>query len=157
MTILRWSRSLIAFLLLTAAIPLSTQTPKERIRASKPTESEHVRGPHGMEGWTLDWPIPESGYGDERLPLTLVLARDGHILRRIDGDAFIWRWIFWADGTQVAYESGPLHFSVDCVLYDLAKGREISRVDCYHELPANVPDWVSALEASKAPQPTSKP
>jgi hypothetical protein len=157
MTFAQRSRTLVALVLLTAAIPLWTQTPKQQIRAGTPTESEHIRGPHGLEGWTLNWAIPSSGYGDEKLPLTLVLARDGHVLRRIDGDAFIWQWIFWADGRQVAYESGPLHFGLDCVLYDLEKGRELSRVDCYHELPADTPDWVGALESATRPQTTKKP
>ena len=110
----------------------------------KPTESEHRQGPHGLEGWTLNWPDPDNP--DERLPATLIVARNGRVLRRIDGDGMVWRWMFWADGAQVAYESGPKHFGLACVLFDLAKGHEVARVDCYHDLPANGPDWVKALE-----------
>lgn len=58
----------------------------------------------------------------------------------------MWDWIFWADGKQVAYESGPKHFSLDCVLFDLNKRREVARVDCFHDLPANAPAWAKALE-----------
>jgi len=91
------------------AIPLAARS------AEKPTESEHRRGPHGLEGWTLDAPVPDSGYGDERFAFTLVLARDGHVLNRIGGDPFIWKWLFWADGRQVAYETGPFHFGMTCI------------------------------------------
>lgn len=61
----------------------------------KPTESEHRTGPHGLEGWTLESPLPDSNYGDERFAFTLVLARNGHRLRRIEGDPIIWKWMFW--------------------------------------------------------------
>jgi len=50
---------------------------------------------------------------------TLVLARNGHRLRRIEGEPIIWKWMFWADGRQVAYETGPLHFGMSCVLADV--------------------------------------
>jgi hypothetical protein len=115
----------------------------------KPTESVHTKGPHGLEGWTLESPVPESSYGDERFGFTLVLARDGQILRRIKGDPIVWRWMFWEDGKQVAYETESFHFSMACVLADVETGRELGRVDCYHELPADAPDWVKALEGKK--------
>ncbi len=115
----------------------------------KPTESAHVRGPDGLEAWTLESPVPDSGYGDERFAFTLLIARDGHVVRRIDGDPIIWRWIFWKDGSRVAYETGPFHFGVTCVLVDVKTGRRMGSVDCYHDLPKDVPDWVTALEASK--------
>jgi hypothetical protein len=138
-------------------LPIFAQAPHSARPDSKPTKSDYIKGPHGLEGWTLNSPVPGSGYGDQKLPLTLVLARNGHILHRINGDGFIWRWMFWADGLQVTYESGPLHFGLACVLYDLKRGREVDRIDCYHDLPADAPDWVRALEAAGKQQPTSKP
>jgi hypothetical protein len=135
-----WCGILAAFVI---AIPLFAQTTVKQTGDEKPTESEHIHGPDGLEGWTLSWPLPDQP--NERFPGRLLIARNGRILRQIDGDGLIWKWMFWANGRQVAYESGPLHFSMDCVLYDLAKGREVSRIDCYHELPARVPDWVSVL------------
>jgi hypothetical protein len=125
------------------AIPLAARS------AEKPTESEHRRGPHGLEGWTLDAPVPDSGYGDERFAFTLVLARDGHVLHRIGGDPFIWKWLFWADGRQVAYETGPFHFGMTCILVDVRSGRKMSSYDCYHELPVNAPEWAKALESAE--------
>ncbi|HEY2466883.1 MAG TPA: hypothetical protein VGI45_03430 [Terracidiphilus sp.] len=112
----------------------------------KPVESIHVSGPNGLQGWTLSWPVPDSGYGDEPFAFTLVLARNGKVLHRIDGDPIIWKWMFWAGGSQVAYETGPFHFSETCVLVEVSTGRRLQAFDCYHELPAKVPDWVTALK-----------
>jgi hypothetical protein len=116
--------------------------------ADKPTESIHREGPHGLEGWTLDSPLPDSQYEGERFAFTLVLARKGRVLRRFEGDPIIWKWMFWADGRQVAYETGPLHFSMNCVLLDVETGRQIEDYDCYH-MPDNEPDWVIALENTR--------
>ncbi len=136
-------RVLVGVLVLAVAVSLWAQN------KSKPTESAHVRGPSGLEGWTLESPVPDSGYGDEKFAFTLVIARGGRVVRRIDGDPMIWRWIFWDGGRRVAYESGPFHFGMTCVLVDVKTGRRAGSVDCYHELPADAPDWVKALEASK--------
>ncbi len=112
----------------------------------RPVESPHVAGPHGLEGWTLNSPLPDNQNAGERYPFTLVIARNGKALRKIPGDAFIWHWIFWDDGRKVAYEAGPLHFSLQCNLYDLAKGRVIASFDCFHGIPDNAPAWLDALE-----------
>ena len=149
---MRSSITLTAFAILFGILPSLCQTSRHTKPAEKPSETEHIQGPNGMEGWTEDWSIPGSGYGDEKLPTTLVVARHGHILR-IEGNGFVWNWIFWADGRQVAYESGPLHFGLSCILYDLRRGREIRSIDCYHDLPPNAPDWVLKLEASSRKQP----
>lgn len=128
-----------------AGFPLLSQTPRLAQANSKPTESEHVKGPYGLEGWTLNWPV-ESRDSSERYAMVLVLARDGHIVRRIDGDPFIWKWMFWSDGSQVAYETGPLHFSMSCVLANTKTGRRLASVDCeYQDLPKNAPEWLQAL------------
>jgi len=154
-TLRNWSMDLVnryqtlrVLVALVVVSPLCSQNSKRAQQNSEPTKSDYIKGPHGYEGWTLNSPVADSGYGDQKLPLTLVVARNGHILRRISGDGFVWNWIFWADGRQVAYESGPLHFGLACVLYDLKKGRELSRVDCYHDLPPDSPDWVRALESA---------
>ena len=119
---------------------------KPSAEETKPTESEHTKGPHGLEGWTLNSPVPGSNYGDQRFAFTLVLARNGRLLHRVQGDPIIWNWMFWSDGRQVAYETGPFHFSMSCVLIDTASGRRVDMIDCWQELHADAPDWAKALE-----------
>jgi hypothetical protein len=111
-----------------------------------PIESEHTRGPHGLEGWTLNDSAPD--HPNEKFPMTLVIARDGRILRKIDGSAFVWKWIFWDRGREVAYESGPFHFSLECILADIKTGKERASYDCFHGIPENAPHWLKTLETS---------
>lgn len=120
------------------ATPIPTSGP--------PVESEHVRGPDGLEGWTLKYPIPDRP--DERLPLTLVLARNGAVVRRISGDLFVWDWEFCPDGKQIAYETGPLHFALECNLEDISSGRILWSEDCWRGLPKTAPECVKDLEKS---------
>lgn len=108
------------------------------------TPSEHRPGPHALEGWTLAGPLPDGP--EDKYPFVLVIARNGREIRRFSGGAFVWKWMFVADGRQVAYESGPLHFSMACVLADIETGRELETYDCWGELPDSAPEWVQALE-----------
>jgi hypothetical protein len=131
---------LIFLLVMSAAYPQTVPT------TERPTESQHRRGPDGLEGWTLSYAIP--GHASDRYPEALVIARHGRVVRRISGAPFVWNWIFWAEGRQIAYETGPLHFGMLCTLADLATGRELASYDCFHELPANAPEWEKALQTA---------
>jgi hypothetical protein len=132
------------------ALPLflaPTAIPQSAGTSDKPTPSEHRPGPHGLEGWTLDGPIPD--HPGEKFPFTLVIARHGCEIRRFPGEGFVWRWKFLSDGRQVAYESGPLHFSLVCILADIQTGKQLEIYDCFpNPLPADAPDWVKTLEAN---------
>ena len=136
---------IIVFVILAPGFSLHAQTPRSALAGSQPIESEHTKGPHGLEGWTLNWPLLDAKDTSERYAFTLVVSRNGRILR-IDGHPFIWKWMFWSDGRQVAYETGPLHFSMSCVLADAETGRQLAAFDCeYQDLPKNAPDWLQAL------------
>jgi hypothetical protein len=115
--------------------------------ADKPTQSEHRAGPDGLEGWTLNYTIPD--HPNERFPMTLVIARKDQVIRKIDGNGFVWNWMFWAGGKQVAYESGPLHFGMACILADVASGKQLASYDRFQGVPDDAPDWLKAL--GKAP------
>jgi hypothetical protein len=110
---------------------------------SGPTESKHQNGPNGLEAWTLNYVVPDH---IESYPETLVIARNGRVLRKIDGDPFIWNWMFFKNGRQVAYEIGPLHFGMTCVLMDMSTGKHLATYDCYYEQPKPTPSWVMELQ-----------
>ena len=106
---------------------------------------KHRHGPNGMEGWTILYPVPDSDEGDQ--PGALVIARRGHVLHRFDGDPFVWTWQFQDGGRHVAYETGPFHGSMNCVLADAVSGKMIAQYDCFYELSPKAPAWVKALVA----------
>lgn len=112
-------------------------------------ESPHVKGPNGLEGWTLLYPVDNR---DEE-PTKLVIARKGKIIRQFKGDPFIWAWMFLKNGKQIAFETGPLHFGMACVLVNVSAANELERVDCF-TYPKNPPSggwprWVDELEKNK--------
>ena len=113
----------------------------------RPIESAHVSGPNGLEGWTLRNEV-EGLESQGPLPMSLVIARKGKVLRRIAGDPFLWRWKFASSGKLIAYESGPLHFALNCALVDIASGKQVAQYDCFYanELPLDAPQWVKELE-----------
>jgi hypothetical protein len=88
-----------------------------------------------------------SGGPEGTYPFFLVIARNGREIRRFQGRSFVWKWMFMADGHQVAYESGPLHFSMSCILADVETGRLLRTYDCYRDLPNDAPVWVRTFEA----------
>ncbi len=133
----------VMMLLLVDDVAFAQATPKK----TAPIESKHQRGADGWEGWTLNYPMPDSP--QDIYPMTLVLAHRGHIVHRIEGDAFVWNWMFLAEGHQIAYETGPLHFGMRCVLIETATAKTLADYDCWRELPADAPDWVKKLEALK--------
>ena len=80
------------------------------------------------------------------MPRTLVIARDGHVLHRIDGRPLIFTWMFQDDGAHIAYSTGPLHSEELCVLMDTSTGKELGNYDCFLD-PAGpaAPLWVKLL------------
>jgi len=130
----------IAAFFVIAALARPQSTPP----GEQPKPSPRRAGPDGLEGWTLDSSIPY--HPGETFPFTLVIARKSRVIRKIDGDPFIWQWIFWDDGLQVAYESGPLHFGLQCTLISVRTGRKLASYDCFHGIPDNAPGWLRTLE-----------
>lgn len=114
-------------------------------RADKPIQSAHRMGPNGLEGWTESYPLADG----QSAPADLLIAQQRHVIRRIQGDPFVWRWMFWANGKQVAYETGSLHFNMACMLVDIASGRQLAKLDCYRELAEDAPAWEKALRNTK--------
>ncbi len=133
----RWSQVLTALTLIALAV-ISLEA------AAQHTESTRCSGPHGLVGWTLDYPFPDRP--DDHYPRVLILSRNGRVMHRIEGEHYIWNWIFWADGRQIAYEDGPPHFIMRCILVDLTTGERVEDVNCFMPVPAGSPSWLTALE-----------
>lgn len=107
-----------------------------------------MQGPNGLEGWQHFHTLENGNEVSE----TLTIARNGKLVRTINGDPFVWRWLFQADGREVVYETGPLHFSMACVRVNVLSGKELERLDCF-SYPSNPPSsgcphWLDALQNS---------
>ena len=124
--------------------PVLTPQKSEESVKDRPTESEHIKGPAGLEGWKLNYPFPDRP--QDLYPRILVITRNERVIRRITGQHYIWKWIFWNEGRQVAYEDGPPHFLMRCILVDLKTGAEEQNYDCFSELPKDAPLWLESLE-----------
>jgi len=128
----------------------------------KPFRNDFKTASDGVtKGWRVDvpWPDQEDTSQNWRtIGVSVVVARHGRVVRRIDGGVGIWDWDFWNGGRQVAIERGPVHGETGCDLIDIKTGktveswpgdcRQISGTD-------NVPDWVKAasgnLSSTKLP------
>ena len=112
--------------------------------AAQHIKSARRDGPHGLVGWTLDSPFPDRPA--DHYPRVLIISQNGRLVRRIQAEHYIWNWIFWADGHQVAYEDGPPHFMMRCILADLKTGKTLEDVDCFRTVPDGSPAWLTTLE-----------
>ncbi len=116
--------------------------------AGKPVSSKHRSASNGLEGWTLNYIVPEHGDNDH-YPRTLVISRKGRIVRRIHCSAFIWRWTFLDGGKQIAYECSPFHFGEVYVLEDSVSGKQLESYEEPEQPETRRPDWMDDLD--KAP------
>jgi hypothetical protein len=114
--------------------------------------------PHvAADGRTVGWLVLESNCCTSYpLPTSLVLYRDGKLLRRFADGMAIWAWNFARDGHAVAYRQRAPH-GIGTIVYtlrDIDDGRRLAEFDCHPRegVPAGqpvpyahdgqVPDWV---------------
>jgi hypothetical protein len=112
----------------------------------------HRAGPGRLEGWLVRERV-ETLENQGPLPTSLVIARDGKVVRRLSmqhgGGPFYWNFVFLPGGKQVAFEHGSLHFNLTCTLMDIDTGKDIQDYDCFHTpLSTTAPQWVRRLEAT---------
>lgn len=149
------TRTIFALLLLTMSGPTFGQERRNQ-RPHAPrnavASSPHCQGPGALEGWTLLYPRSDAviSGGPDRLPLALVVSRRGHVIRRIQGSSIIWTWFFVND-ENVAIETGPLHFGMECELVSINSGKIVADYNCYDHPPRDPPQWVSVLEGAASP------
>src|SRR5579875_1521715 len=102
-----------------------------RADTDKPTVSDRKAAADGVtEGWLLDYPWPDQDDPSQswrKIAGTLVLARHGKAIRKVQADSTFWNWSFWRGGLEVVYQEGPVHGPTDCVRMDVATGRVLAR------------------------------
>jgi hypothetical protein len=94
-------------------------------------------------GWLAEYDNCCTSYP---IPLTLVVYRDGRVLRRLGTGQVIYDWRFWAGGGQVAFCSGTVHGDSGghCELHDVRSGRTLQTINGH--LDDRSPEWAKGLE-----------
>ena len=87
--------------------------------------------------------VSKEDYDPGPIAGSVVLYRDGHILRSFGAEQSVWDWHFWRDSSTVAYSDGPLHGGASqVVLCDVASGKVLAR---WIPSDAKPPDWAEDL------------
>jgi hypothetical protein len=96
--------------------------PKERDQQG--AEEIQLSDDHKTVGWLVEYPNCCTSYP---IPMTVVLYRDGRIIRRLENGRAIFRWAFLKGEKQVAYFSDTVHSNLapECVLVDVATGKTV--------------------------------
>lgn len=109
-------------------------------------DSAKIAGDGQTIGWLATFPNCCTSYP---IPMALVIYKLRHPVRRIESDQMIWRWMFVAGGSEVAFVQGPTHGTDigDYKLCDTKTGKLLSNL--YGPLSDNSPKWAKALDAEK--------
>jgi hypothetical protein len=96
--------------------------------------------PDGTVGWTVNGSEVRVNSADMMRPNgTLVLCRKGKVLASIrSGKAFIEKWAFMANGSQVVLVTRGSHGPADIELHNTATGKLIQSIRAYA---GNLPEW----------------
>ena len=123
-------------------VPCSIAQKHERVQ-----RDEKKVAPDGVtEGWVLTYDNPDPDRRWERLPLTLVVARRGKVVRRWEITT-VQSWVFWEGGREVAYEEGGLHGPGSCFLVSVRTGRRLEEYPAECDDPKeDAPGWVKLLQ-----------
>ena len=98
--------------------------PKEKGQES--VERPVIADDHRTVGWLVNYPNCCTSYP---IPETLVVYRDGRIIRRLGNGMGLFHWQFWKGGKQVGYFSDTVHSNLDpeCTLVEVGSGKTLEK------------------------------
>jgi hypothetical protein len=129
------------------------QDAKEAVVRHKPDqqgiEQVKIDDHHQTAGWLILYPDPNSSstYRFADTPGSLVIWRNGKIVRTFEPGQTLWSWSFVEGADEVAYHSGPPHGerSSHCELRDVTTGRLLASWD--GDLgQVDRPEWTKRLD-----------
>jgi hypothetical protein len=104
---------------------------------------ESIQTAGNYVGWLVDYDVPDVG----TFAGTLIVWKDGRVVRRFESEQTFWSWSFVESGKQVAYHTGPMHGEQKshCELHSVADGRLLTHWD--GDLESSLrPAWTSGLK-----------
>jgi hypothetical protein len=129
------------------------QDAKEAVVRHKPDQigisQVKIADHHNTAGWLILYPDPDNSSASRfaDIPGSLVIWRNGKIVRSFEPGQTLWSWSFVEGGGQVAYHSGPTHGerSSHCELRDVTTGRLLASWDGNLEQ-IDRPEWTKKLD-----------
>ena len=126
---------------------------KEAVIRPKPDQAGidqvKIADDHRTAGWLILFPDPNNSpiYRSSDIPQSLVIWRNGKIVRTFEPEQTFWSWSFVDGGDRVAYHSGPLHGerSSHCELREVSTGRLLASWDGDLDQ-ADRPGWTKSLD-----------
>jgi hypothetical protein len=141
---LRWL-SVVALLAVGVVPSLSGQAAKKRpFRDQLQTAQDGV-----TKGWLVESPWPDQDDASQRwrtVAWTLVIAKHGKVVRKIQAAQSFWSWGFWNGGREVVVQEGPPHGATWFMRMDVKSGKKLETWDGDIE-GGNAPAWVKAAAA----------
>lgn len=112
-------------------------------------EAARIASDGRTAGWLVLYPNPDNTPASkfEDIAASLVIWRDGKIVRTFDTGPTYWSWAFVHGGDQVAYHIAPLHegTSSHCELREVKTGRQLASWDGDLGNPDR-PQWTKPLD-----------
>ena len=101
-----------------------------------------------LDGRTVGWLVDYDDGVGYPVPGTLIVWREGKIIRRFRTGQSFYSWSFHAGGKQVAYHVGPLHGEEKshCELHDVETGKLIIAWDGDLDSGGQRPAWTKGLK-----------
>ena len=99
-----------------------------------------------IKGWLVEFPWPDQDDVSQSwrtVAWTLVIAKHGKVVRRIQAPVTFWSWNFWNGGREVVIEEGHPHGTPWFTRRDITSGRELESWEGDIEA-GNAPAWVKA-------------
>lgn len=99
---------------------------------------------HITVGWLAEFKDTSSPSPIDPDAFTLVVYRNGHIIRRVDGDPIVWDWHFGRGGKAIAYSTGSRHGGAnECLLVEIDSGKVLE--DWLTSSATKTPSWAEQL------------
>ncbi len=131
-------------LLVTLVLALAQQDAIKSVpKADRQVGVESIQTAGKYVGWLVDYDVPDVG----TFAGTLIVWKDGRVVRRFEAEQAFSSWSFVEGGKQVAYHSGPMHGEQKshCELHSVADGGLLTQWDGDLQS-SRRPAWTSGLK-----------
>ncbi len=146
---------------LPAMLLCAALTPSAQPQLLQPGECPFVQNIQTFEakrltGATLERQEPDLDRYGQFYGEGVLLLRNGHFLRLIHSEVFLWDWIYWDNGQEIVGDISPLHFMEVFARFSVATGKPL---ETFQVAPSTQtpPAWAAALSARESARGSGPP